>query len=373
MRATARPKDRLGPYELVRRLGSGGMAEVHEAVLEGARGFEKRVAIKVMLPHLAEDPRLVAMFCDEARVHASLCHPNLVQVLDFGEYEGRLYLVLELVDGPSVQELCFRASCRRRPVELGPALYITQEILCALEHAHSACDEFSRPLHLVHRDVSPSNILMGTAGQVKLGDFGIARTAEIDARTAPGEIKGKIGYVSPEQALGIALDGRSDLFSVAIVLSEMLIGAPLFEADNDLRMLEQLHSGDLSRLYAAADRVPEDVMLFLQRALKTHPTQRFESASHMLWAVRELARRHRQHMTAYSFATWLSDLGLVPAKSDVFAKPAPSIEDALRAAAWDDADSEATTLVADAESALPGGPPELHHAVVSSKRRRRDS
>lgn len=369
MRSTARLQDRLGPYELVRRLGSGGMAEVHEAVRVGAHGFEKRVAIKFMLPHLADDPRLVAMFCDEAKVHARLSHPNLLQVIDFGEQDGRLYLVLELVEGLSVQELCFRMLSRGQPVELGAALYITQEVLAALEYAHSACDESSRPLHLVHRDVSPSNILLGVAGEVKLGDFGIAAAADIDARTAPGEIKGKIGYVSPEQALGLPLDGRSDLFSVATVLAEMLMGKPLFDADSDLEVLEQVHSGDLRRLTTAADRVPEDVMLFLQGALKTLPAQRFESASHMLWAVRELARRHRKAMNAYSFATWLSDIGVAPLKSDVFARPAPSIADALRAAAWDDAQSEAPTQVAEPKTPAATTPAELHHAMVHGKRR----
>ncbi|MEZ4220060.1 MAG: serine/threonine-protein kinase [Polyangiaceae bacterium] len=366
MRAAARPPDRLGPYELVGRLGSGGMAEVHEAVRAGAHGFEKRVAIKLMLPHLADDPRLVGMFCDEARVHARLTHPNLIQVLDFGEHEGRLYLVLELVDGLSLQELGFRLRSTGRKMDLGAVLYVAQEILGALEYAHSACDESARPLHLVHRDVSPSNVLIGSAGQVKLGDFGIACATEIDARTAPGEIKGKIGYVSPEQALGSRLDGRSDLFSLGVVLAEMLLGHSLFEAESDLATLEMLHSGDLSRLEAAKDRIPEDVMLVLLRALKPLPAQRFDSASHMLWAVRELSRRHRNVMTAYSFAAWLGDEGIVPIKSDVFMRPAPSIADALRAAAWDDEGSEAITLVAGSPSVPPT---ELDHALVGSRRR----
>src|SRR5687767_3967016 len=209
---------RVGAYEIERLLGTGGMAEVFAAHRVGPHGFAKRVALKRILPQLAADRRLVAMFCDEARIQSQLSHPNLVQVLDFGEHDGQLFMVLEYVDGLSCSELIARVAARRTTVDVGPALYIVREVLEALEYVHSAVDERGRALGIVHRDVAPSNILLGKMGDVKLGDFGIVRSAAIDQRTAPGELKGKVGYCSPEQALGTRVDARSDLFSIGVVL-----------------------------------------------------------------------------------------------------------------------------------------------------------
>src|SRR5450432_1201077 len=200
------------------------MAEVYEARRLGPHGFSKRFALKRILPQLAHDPRLVQMFCNEARLHAALSHPNLVEVVDFGEDQGALFIVMELATGLSCAELLSAVAARRRSVPLGPALFIAREILAGLCYAHEFCDESGRPLSLVHRDVAPNNILIARSGRVLLADFGIVQNAEFDLHTSPGEIKGKVGYISPEQALGAAVDARSDLFSLAVVLAELLIG-----------------------------------------------------------------------------------------------------------------------------------------------------
>jgi serine/threonine-protein kinase len=215
---------RLGEYELVRRIATGGMAEVYEARRPGPRGFAKRVALKRILPQLAMDDRLVRMFCAEARVHAALAHPNLVSVLDFGEAQGELYLVLEYVDGVSLSDVLNAVTARRRAVDLGPALYVAREVALGLAYAHEYRDENDAPLGVVHRDVAPNNILLGRAGEVKLTDFGIVQSAWCDVRTAPGELRGKVGYAAPEQALGQGAEPRSDLFSLGVVLAEMLLG-----------------------------------------------------------------------------------------------------------------------------------------------------
>ncbi|HVJ14825.1 MAG TPA: serine/threonine-protein kinase, partial [Polyangiaceae bacterium] len=215
------PFAKLGEYELLRLIATGGMSEVYEARRDGPHGFQKRFAVKRILPQLAADERLNKMFCDEARVHSALSHPNLVQVIDFGEHSGELYMVLEYVDGPSVGRIMSALTARGRVMPLAQALFIVRRVLDALEYAHTARDQMTGlPLGVVHRDVAPSNILVGGAGEVKLADFGIVSSVINDNRSNPGDIKGKLGYISPEQAMGFKVDPRSDLFSLAVVLSE---------------------------------------------------------------------------------------------------------------------------------------------------------
>src|ERR1700742_3668081 len=196
----------IGEYVLERKLGEGGMGEVYLANRSGPRGFTKRVAIKRILPELSEDSQLIQMFCDEARVAATLTHPNIAQVLEFGEHEGELYIVMEYVDGVSCSTLLRTATQRGEVIPAGAALYIAREVLLALAFAHEATDETGRSLHIVHRDVSPSNVLVSRVGNVKLIDFGITRSLLAERRAVPGELKGKLRYMSPEQILGAEVD-----------------------------------------------------------------------------------------------------------------------------------------------------------------------
>ena len=211
------------------------MAEVFVATRPGPHGFNKRFAVKRILPELARDARFVAMFCDEARICAGLSHPNIVQVVDFGESDGEVFMALEYVDGVSLARLLRAVAAARRRFPVPVALFIAHEVLRALDFAHSAYDEQGRSLGIVHRDVSPGNVLIGRAGEVKLGDFGILLSAFVDRRTYPGELKGKVGYMSPEQAMGGAVDRRSDLFALGIVLAEMLLARPLFSGQKRVR------------------------------------------------------------------------------------------------------------------------------------------
>jgi serine/threonine-protein kinase len=313
---------RFGEYRLEQLLGTGGMAQVYVARRIGPHGFSKRVAVKRILPQLANDPRLVAMFCDEARIQAALCHPNLVQVLDFGEHEGELYMVMEYVEGLSCGQLIARVAARRRTVDLGPALFIAREICQALAHVHTAIDEEGKSLGIIHRDVAPSNLLIGRLGDVKLGDFGIVRSSAIDSRTAPGELKGKVGYVSPEQALGYPVDGRSDLFSLTVVLCELLLCRPLFPGRTEMEILENLHRGNTKILEQHGDHIPADVRALLFKGLSRQPTRRFATALEYADALDRAARRHGESLGAHALAEWLSDLGLVTVVSDVQSRPA---------------------------------------------------
>jgi len=316
MQAKPRPaRTMLGPYELGERLGLGGMAEVFVAYRAGPHGFAKKVALKRILPELAQDARFVAMFCDEARISAPLCHPNIVQVIDFGESQGELFMAMEYVEGVSLAKLLRYVSGRRERFPLGAALFIAHEVLSGLAFAHEACDENGNPLSIVHRDVSPGNVLIGRAGDVKLADFGIVRSAYVDRRTYPGELKGKVGYMSPEQVMGVEVDPRSDLFTVGIILSEMLIARPLFSGQNEFDILTKIYEADLSALERFGADLPVGVRDLLRQALGKAPSDRFASAREFAEALRNLAQVANIALDDSELVPWLSALGVLPSRS----------------------------------------------------------
>ncbi len=310
----ARSPMRIGPYRIDRRVASGGMAEVYVALREAAHGFERRVALKTILPQLASDPEFAAMFADEAKLAARLEHPGIAQVFDFGEAEGMLYLAMELVDGASVNRL-LRASTATReptPIPLTVILHVGIEVARALAYAHHARDARGRPLGIVHRDVSPANILLGRRGEVKLVDFGIARCLGAAHRTDEGMVRGKLGYMSPEQVQGKLVDGRSDVFTLAAVLAEMCLLEPLFGTGEDLSVLMRIRNVDLApleRLLAAEEKrirnsrpssappnvgAPPELLRLLRSALARKPEDRI-SASYFADALEEIAERRNLH------------------------------------------------------------------------------
>ena len=305
----------LGPYLLGDRLGLGGMAEVYVAQRAGPRGFAKRFAVKRILPELAVDARFVAMFCDEARICAALCHPNIVQVVDFGESNGQLFMAMEFVDGVSLARLLRSVSARRERFPRATALHIAHEVLRGLAFAHEAQDEHGRPLGIVHRDVSPGNVLIGRAGEIKLGDFGIVRSEFVDRRTYPGELKGKVGYMSPEQVMGTDVDRRSDLFTVGIILAEMLLARPLFSGQNEFEILTNIYEANLGTLDRYAGDLPPEFNVMLRKALSREPDQRFQNALEFAEAVREVARSLDLSLGDGAIVPWLSSLGILPSRS----------------------------------------------------------
>ena len=302
----------IGPYRIERRLAAGGMAEVFEAARQGPHGFEKRVALKRILPQHARDPEFVGMFIDEARLAARLDHPGIVQVFDFGEHGGSLFMAMEMVEGTTVGRLLRTIASHRETVPLGPALYIAQQAAAALSYAHALRDAAGAPLKIVHRDVSPANLLLTGLGQVKLTDFGIARCRNSDQRTDDGHIRGKLGYMSPEQVVGDEVDARSDVFTLAVVLAEMLVAEPLFGSGADLDVLLQIRNADLSVLDARGAKIPRDVDRLLRLALTRERADRltardFEAAARQILVHRgELGRAPRD------LARMLERLDLVP-------------------------------------------------------------
>ncbi len=302
---------KLGPYELLRLLATGGMAEVYLARRDGPHGFTKTVALKRILPQLARDADFVSMFIDEARVCAQLSHPNLVQVFDFGEAGGELYMAMEFVDGTTGAKVVRKAAALGEYLLLDGTLHIIVSVLRGLEYAHAAVDVHGVPLGLVHRDVSPGNILIARSGSVKLGDFGIARADDFERRTEEGQLKGKLGYMSPEQVTGRKIDARSDLFTLGIVLAELLVSRPLFGVGNELDVLMRIRDADLSVFDRFSSHVHGDLAAIARKALAQDPSDRFQTAGEFAEAIEEFARQQRISIGSSRLVPWMQQTGLI--------------------------------------------------------------
>ena len=289
------PAPRFGRYELVERIAIGGMAELYRARLDGAHNFHKPVVIKKILPHLSADENFVSMFIDEAKITAQLSHPKIVQVFELGTTDNELFIAMEYVEGIDLLKLLRYHARRGRRVHERIAVHIAHEVLDALDHAHQAHDEYGEPLAVVHRDVSPGNVLISSRGAVKLTDFGIARAAERNQKTEAGTLKGKYGYMSPEQVINAEVDGRSDLFAVGVVLAEMLMGKRLFVAPSDLDVLLMVRDVDLERLVRFGGHIDKVLVDLLQRALRADPEERIQTAGEFRDELADwlFERRHR--------------------------------------------------------------------------------
>jgi serine/threonine-protein kinase len=281
----------VGRYQILDRLAVGGMAELFKATLTGEHGFEKLVAIKKILPHLATDRTFVEMFIDEARITAQLDHRHIVQVFELGTDADTPYIAMQYVDGLDV--LALLRECARSQIRLPPdlAALIARDVLDALDYAHNALDASGRRLAIIHRDISPGNVLLSWRGDVKLTDFGIARAAERRHKTEAGTLKGKYGYMSPEQVSGGEIDTRSDLFSVGILLAEMVMARRLFTSTNDLDILLMVRDARLDRLHKYASEFPSELRGLTMRALQRRPEDRWNTAAEFRDALDEWLRR----------------------------------------------------------------------------------
>jgi eukaryotic-like serine/threonine-protein kinase len=281
----------VGRYQILDRLAIGGMAELFKATLTADHGFEKLVVIKKILPHLANDKSFVEMFIDEARITAQLDHRHIVQDFELGTDADTPFIAMQYVDGLDV--LALLRECARAQIRLSAdlAALIARDVLDALDYAHNALDSSGRPLGIVHRDISPGNVLLSWRGDVKLTDFGIARAAERRHKTEAGTLKGKYGYMSPEQVSGSEIDARSDLFSVGILLAEMVMARRLFTSTNDLDILLMVRDARLDRLHKYAAEFPVELRVLTVRALQRRPEDRWQSAAQFRDALDEWLRR----------------------------------------------------------------------------------
>jgi cysteine-rich repeat protein len=271
-------RGRIGRYTILRRVAQGGMAEIYLARLRGHKGFRKRVALKMMLPAQDRDDRLVRMFEDEARLGALLSHPNIVPVLDIGAAGGRPFFTMEYVNGPDLRRMVERAHARTVEIPLEVAVAIMLGVAAGLHHAHERTDEQGRPMGIVHRDVSASNVLVGFDGQIKLIDFGVAKAASNQAGTAAGFVKGKRGAMSPEQCAGETLDRRSDIFSAGLLLYELTTGLSPFPDDSEYGIVHTLVETGVPAPSTRKPGYPPALEAIVMRALARSREDRFATA-----------------------------------------------------------------------------------------------
>ncbi len=296
---------RFGDYLLEKRLAVGGMSEVYLARPAKGGSSARPLVIKRMLPGVLDDAASRAAFATEARLHMAIRHANVVEVFEAGEIAGEPYLAMEYVPGVDAFWLMRKAQTEGDRLPPGVAIYIAREICKALAAVHRLRDEEGRPLGIVHRDVTPSNIYLSENGDVKLGDFGIARSALRNARpTASHVLKGKYAYLAPEQVAGEAFDHRADLFSLVVVLTEMLIGRPLFAGSGQLAVLLAIRDCRLDNLHASAHLVPPGIMPILERGLAKSPNQRISSADELYAALADHERPARSELRS-ELAEWV--------------------------------------------------------------------
>ena len=283
----------FGSYELLDKVATGGMAEVYRARARRPGGVKKIVCLKRIHPNLCADPSFVDMFIEEARLGVTLSHGNIVPVFDFGCIDGYHYLVMDFVEGYDLAQVLARARIVEEPFSRELALYVALEVLEGLSYAHERLDEHGRSLELVHRDISPSNVMVSGAGEVKILDFGIARSALREFRTRTGVVKGKPGYMAPEQARGVEVDARVDVYACGVMLREMLTGRrPDADSDDEAE-------GDLD---------DEPIEAILARALAEDPNERFDDAGEMAGEISALLLDRGQRPRAVHLSQYVDGL-----------------------------------------------------------------
>jgi serine/threonine-protein kinase len=286
-------------YRVTERLEAGGMAEVFIGEAVSVQGFKKKVAIKRVLPHLAQNRNFMGMFLDEARLGAKLSHANVVSVFDIGAADNTYFIVMEYVDGGNLKSVMEALRKQGRHFPIKEAIYICMEACRGLGYAHDLTDDEGNPLNLVHRDVSPPNILISKRGEVKVTDFGLAKSITQLEKTDPGVVKGKFSYLSPEAGMGLAVDARADIFALGIVLWELLAGRRLFLGETDyqtVKLVQQANVPSIQRLNPEVDAEFEEV---LRKALARDPAHRYQTAREFSDRLADYLFSHQLKVTSY--------------------------------------------------------------------------
>jgi serine/threonine protein kinase len=300
--------EEFGNYYLLEKIAVGGMAELFKSRQRGVHNFEKIVAIKRILPHLSDNDEFVRMFIDEAKLAAQLTHPNIVQIFDLGKASGFYYIAMEFVDGKDLRSLLRKVREYRMPFPEPVAAFVTMKIAGALDYAHRKKGMNDKELKLVHRDISPQNVLISSEGAVKLVDFGIAKAATKTTQTVAGALKGKLLYMSPEQALGQPLDSRSDIYSLGLVLFELLTGERCFQADSELGVLEKVRLGKAQDVRSVNPLVSREMASILERALQKNVDQRYPSARFLERDLKALLVRSGNEPVEHDIAEYVNTL-----------------------------------------------------------------
>ena len=297
----------VGDYTLLERIGAGGMAEVFKARRTGPEGFQKIVVVKTILPAYAENRSFVSMLISEATVSAALHHSNIVQVYDLGEVDGLPFIAMEYVEGMDLLQLLKECARQKVNMPLGLVLHICSEVAKALDYAHHARNDEGQPLNIIHRDVSPSNVLISKDGEVKITDFGVARySVERGPVTRAGVLKGKMGYMSPEQVRGGLFDGRADLFSLGVVLFEAITLKRLFLGENELETLINIRDVKVEDRLKRHHELVEPVLPLLRKALHRSPDERFQRGREFHRAIQDFLFEHGMRVDGTDVAEFVS-------------------------------------------------------------------
>lgn len=283
--------EQLGRYELICPLGEGGMAAVWLANQRGAHGFNKRVALKTILPNFVAEPGFRRLFMDEARIASRIQHENVAQVLDLGEDQDQLFIVIEWIDGDSFRALERATAKSDAQIPHGIALRILADACAGLHAAHELCDESGNALNVVHRDISPQNILVSIHGATKVIDFGIAKARDrVSKETTPGIVRGKQHYMSPEQAIALPIDRRADVWAIGAIFYRLVTGRSPFEASNPMATLEMIRRGTIAEPLTGESRVHPAIREVIAKALSPAPSERFDTAAAMREALEAAMR-----------------------------------------------------------------------------------
>ncbi len=300
--------EQFGNYNLLEKVAVGGMAELFKARQRGVHNFEKIVAIKRILPHLSDNDEFVRMFIDEAKLAAQLSHPNIVQIYDLGKASGFYYIAMEYVDGRDLRSVLRKVREYKLPMPEALAAAVIMKMASALDYAHRKRAIDDKELQLVHRDISPQNILISYEGAVKLVDFGIAKAATKSTQTQSGALKGKLLYMSPEQALGQPLDGRSDVYSLGLVLAELLTGERCFQADSELGVLEKVRLGKVVDVRTINPAISVEMGTILGKVLQKDVDLRYASARLLERDLKALLAKQGYEPSEHDLAEYVNTL-----------------------------------------------------------------
>lgn len=348
----------FGRYRLIRPLGRGGMAEVHLAESVGPMNFRKQVAIKRLLPQYAQNKRYVQMLMDEAHIAGSINHPNVVQVIDLGQVEGVHYIAMEFVHGVDLACVLQTLRMQQRPLPLAVALHIARCVGRGLHAAHTLVDADGLPMRVVHRDVSPHNVLLSMDGEVKLIDFGVAKAETNLTMTRSGVIKGKLQYMSPEQARAEPVDCRADVFSLGMTLYKMLVGRLPFSGTNEFQIYDEILRKKAAPPSLHRPDVPERVDALVLRALRKLADERFQTADEMARVIDRALAALEPGYGAPELAAWLAhdlpqDQRFSPPEDDDFRSMDAPTPAPITSVSFDDARIERLTRIEEGEALMP--------------------
>ena len=304
---------RLGRYHLMERIAYGGMAEIFRGFTHNREGFRRDVAIKKLLPHYVEDKQFIDMLTDEFKLVSLLRHPNIAEVYELNELEDTLLIAMEYVDGKDLRSVVEKARESSLTLQFDDIVYILARALDGLHHAHVARDSQGQPLRIVHRDFSPSNILIGYDGTVKICDFGIAKATHNQVQTKTGIIKGKVKYMSPEQAFGRKLDWRSDIFSAGSVLYELCTGSAPFQAPNEIDLIFAVRDADATPVREVNPHVPSALASIIERAMTRSRSGRYQTSRDFRDALLNFLRSHnpsyrRTRLSRFLKKIWAAEI-----------------------------------------------------------------